>query len=214
MSGTAVAAWTVVAVLGVTTPGIDTLLVLRNALLGGRRRALAAVGGIAVGSATWAVASLAGLTALLQASELAYDVVRLVGAVYLVWLGCSALWRTLPGRRRDDGGHGGVSPATGSVRASAAFRTGLVTNLLNPKVGVFYVSVLPQFLPTGPGQLGWGLVLVAIHLLVTWTWYPLVVLFAVRARRALMRERVRRWMDRVTAGVLIGLGVRLATDSR
>ena len=91
---------------------------------------------------------------------------------------------------------------------------GVLSNITNPKILVFYLSVLPQFLPTGSFTALWGLLLVAIHLAVTWTWYPLVVAFAVRARQALLRQRVRDWMDRITATVLIALGVRLATHAR
>ncbi|MFI6027173.1 LysE family translocator [Amycolatopsis magusensis] len=207
MSETALLTWTLVAFLGVVTPGIDTLLVLRHTLLGGRRAGLRAVTGIALGCLVWATASLAGLTALLAASEVAYQVVRIAGAAYLIWLGASALWKSLPRNR------GPVVPLEDGS-ATRALRAGLLTNLLNPKVGVFYVSLLPQFLPVGPGSTTWGALLVAIHLAVTFAWYPLLVWTAARARRLLLRERVRRVLDRLTATVLIGLGVKLATESR
>ncbi|UJW29200.1 LysE family translocator [Saccharothrix sp. AJ9571] len=207
MSETALLTWTLVAFLGVATPGIDTLLVLRHTLLGGRRAGLRAVTGIALGCLVWATASLAGLTALLAASEVAYQVVRIAGAAYLIWLGASALWKSLPRHR------GPVVPLEDGS-ATSALRAGLLTNLLNPKVGVFYVSLLPQFLPVGPGSTAWGALLVTIHLAVTFAWYPLLVWTAARARRLLLRDRVRRVLDRLTATVLIGLGVKLATESR
>lgn len=212
MSTTAIATWTVVALLGVMTPGIDTMLVLRHTILGGGRSGLAVVGGIAAGCVVWAGAGLAGLTALLAASTLAYDVVRIAGALYLIWLGASALWKTLPRNRTltVDGVEEGGTPV--SVRGG--LRSGFVTNLLNPKVGVFYISLLPQFLPTGPGATTWGVALVAIHLAVTFLWYPALIVLAARARNVLLRERVRAWMERVTAVVLIGVGVRLATETR
>ncbi|GAA4980015.1 LysE family translocator [Pseudonocardia tropica] len=209
MSATALATWTVVALLGVMTPGIDTVLVLRHTIVGGGRSGLAAVGGIAAGCLVWAVASLAGLAALLAASTLAYDIVRIAGAVYLVWLGLSAIWKTLP-RHRTEGGGVDALDAPG-VSARVALRAGFFTNLLNPKVGVFYISLLPQFLPVGPAATAWGIVLVAIHLGVTFLWYPALIALAARARGVLLRGRVRAWMERVTAVVLIGVGVRLAT---
>ncbi|MGC7094741.1 LysE family translocator [Amycolatopsis lurida] len=208
MSEATLLTWTLVAFLGVVTPGIDTLLVLRHTLLAGRRAGLRAVTGIALGCLVWATASLAGLTALLAASEVAYRIVRIAGAAYLIWLGASAIWKTLPRNRRP------VEPLDAGPAATRALRAGLLTNLLNPKVGVFYVSLLPQFLPTGPGSTAWGALLVTIHLAVTFAWYPLLIWTASKARRLLLRERVRRLLDRLTATVLIGLGVKLATESR
>lgn len=216
MSGTALSAWALVALLGVMTPGIDTMLVLRHTMLGGGRDGLAVVGGIAAGCLVWAAASLAGLTAILTASTVAYDIVRIAGAIYLVWLGLSTLWKTLPRRSRTapDAGPNADDSGLTEPPARHGLRAGFVTNLLNPKVGVFYISLLPQFLPTGPSATSWGVLLVAIHLAVTFVWYPAVIALAARARGLLLRERVRCWMERVTAAVLIGVGLRLATEAR
>lgn len=211
MSTSALVAWTVVALLGVMTPGIDTMLVLRHTVLGGGRAGLSVVVGIAAGCLVWASASLAGLTALLTASQLAYDVVRIAGAVYLIWLGVTTIWRTLPRNRTPDV-HEMVDLSGDGPRHG--MRLGFVTNLLNPKVGVFYISLLPQFLPTGPSATAWGAVLVVIHLVVTLAWYPLLIAVAARARGLLLRERARVWMERLTAGVLIAVGVRLAAEPR
>lgn len=137
MTSAALWGFTVVAVLAVITPGLDTMLALRHALLGGRKAGLTAVLGITTGCLVWGTASILGLTALLTASEGAYNVVRILGAAYLIWLGATALWKTLPRNRK---------PATEDVQVPAgrsAFRAGLMTNLLNPKVGVFYMSLLP-----------------------------------------------------------------------
>lgn len=212
MSTSALVAWTVVALLGVMTPGIDTTLVLRHTVLGGGRAGLSVVVGIAAGCLVWASASLAGLTAILTASQLAYDIVRIAGAAYLLWLGVTTIWRTLPRNRSTS------DPETLDLNAVEGprhgLRTGFVTNLLNPKVGVFYISLLPQFLPSGPSATAWGAALVAIHLGVTFAWYPLLIAVAARARAMLLRERARLWMERVTATVLIAVGVRLATEPR
>jgi threonine/homoserine/homoserine lactone efflux protein len=209
MSTTALLTWTLVAALGVMTPGIDTLLVLRHTMLGGRRAGLATVVGISTGCVLWATASLAGLTALLAASTLAYDLVRIAGAAYLLWLGATAIWRTLPRNRKPGVSELDIPAAPGWF---AAFRTGMVTNLLNPKVGVFYMSLLPQFLPKDATS--WGILLVAIHLAVTFVWFPPLIWAASRARTLLLRENVRRWLDRATATVLIALGIKLVADSR
>jgi threonine/homoserine/homoserine lactone efflux protein len=210
MSTTALLTWTLVATLAVMTPGLDTLLVLRHTMLGGRRTGLATVVGISTGCLVWAAASLAGLTALLAASTLAYDIVRIAGAVYLLWLGATAIWKTLPRNRKPGVSEVDMPAAPGWF---AAFRTGMVTNLLNPKVGVFYMSLLPQFLPK-TATTSWGILLVAIHLAVTFVWFPPLIWAASRARALLLRDRVRRWLDRATATVLIALGVKLVTDGR
>lgn len=206
MSTAALLGFALVALLGVMTPGLDTMVVLRNALLGGRRVGSAVVLGISAGCLVWGAASTLGLTALLAASEVAYRAVQLLGAGYLIWLGATALWRSRRG-----------SPApVADVEVSGAgraFRAGFVTNLLNPKVGVFYVSLLPQFLPAG-GGIGWGVLLVGVHATIGVLWLGGLVLLAARARRLLLRERVRRWLDRTTAGVLVGLGVALVVDAR
>lgn len=207
MSTAALLSFTIVALLTVITPGLDTMLVVRTSLLGGRRAGLAAVVGITAGCLAWATAGIVGLTAVLTMSELAYNVIRVLGAAYLIWLGVSALWATR--KRRpvtvED------QPARGSL---AAFRAGLFTNLLNPKVGVFYVSLLPQFLPAGGAHAGWSALLVGIHLGIGLLWLPIVVWLATQARRLLLRERVRVWLDRITATVFIGLGIKLAADAR
>lgn len=199
-------AFAVVALLGVMTPGLDTMVTLRHTLLGGRASGLAVVLGISAGCVAWGAASTLGLAALLSASELAYRVLQLLGAGYLVWLGGSALWRT---SRRGRSTTAAAVPAVGGPRA--AFRAGLVTNLLNPKVGAFYLSLLPQFIPVGAPA--WGALLVAVHVTIGVLWLGTVVLLASTARRLLLRERVRVWLDRTTAGVLLGLGVAIMADA-
>lgn len=203
-------AWALVAVIGAATPGIDLMIVLRSTLLNGRRSGFAAVFGVELGHAVWAVASLIGLTALLAASTFAYDVVRIAGACYLVWLGGSAIWKSLP-RNRSTATEPEGLPAPSTV---SAVRSGMTSNLLNPKVGVFYISILPQFLPAIPTAAGWGVLLVAIALTVGTVWHTAIVLLATRARGILTRERVKIWLDRTSAAVMIALGVRLATEAR
>ncbi|WP_280262464.1 LysE family translocator [Nocardia wallacei] len=207
MTSTALLGFLLITSLAVMTPGLDTMLVLRSAVLGGRRRGLAAVAGISLGCLVWGTASVLGLTALLTASRLAYDVVRYLGAAYLLWLGGSALWKSL--RRK---GNEVVPDPEVTVAPSswAALRMGLLTNLLNPKVGVFAMSLLPQFLPAGAP--GWGALLVAMHIGIGIIWYSVLTSLAVRAKWLLTRAAVKRWLDRVTATVLIGFGIKLATE--
>jgi threonine/homoserine/homoserine lactone efflux protein len=209
MTAAALLAFTLIAFLTVITPGLDSMLVLRHSLVGGRRSGLAVVAGINVGCVLWATASLVGLTALLTASRWAYDAVRIAGAAYLVWLGATTMWKSFA--RREPGEPAVTVTKTGRW---AAFRAGLVTNLLNPKPGVFYMSLLPQFLPGGPADAAWGVLLVAIHLAIGLIWLPLIVWTAARARHLFLRERIRRWLDRITATVLIGLGGKLAAEAR
>ncbi|MFJ8960878.1 LysE family translocator [Lentzea sp. NPDC102401] len=202
MSTTALLSFTFVALLTVVTPGLETLLVLRTALLVGRRAAMAVVVGSTLGCLVWATAGLVGLTALLQASELAYDIVRWLGAGYLIYLGVKALWNSRRPVEIDE-----PAPVP-SVRA--AIRVGLLTNLLNPKPGVFYISLLPQFLPVG--QPAWGGVLVAIHLGLGLVWFPILITVAGRARAFLLRQRLL--LDRLSASALIAFGLKTAADAR
>ncbi|MDX8047952.1 LysE family translocator [Lentzea sp. BCCO 10_0798] len=202
MSTAALLSFSLVALLTVLTPGLDTVMVLRTALLNGKRAAMGVVVGITLGCLVWAVASLAGLTALLQASELAYDVVRWLGAAYLIYLGAKALWNSRKSVSLDDS-----RPVPG---AGASLRVGLLTNLLNPKVGVFYLSLLPQFMPAG--EPAWGAVLVAVHLGLGLVWLPILIVVAGRARAFLLRQQAL--LDRLTASVFVALGLKLAFEAR
>ncbi|ANZ38623.1 lysine transporter LysE [Lentzea guizhouensis] len=202
MSTTALLSFTLVALLTVITPGLETLLVLRTALLVNRRAAMGVVVGSTLGCLVWAVAGLVGLTALLTASQLAYDLVRVLGAAYLVYLGTKALWNA---RKPVDLDEPAPVPS-----ARAAVRVGLLTNLLNPKPGVFYLSLLPQFLPAAAPS--WGVLLVAIHLGIGLLWFPVLIALAARARTFLLRRRLL--LDRLTASVLIALGLKLAAETR
>ena len=193
-------AFAAVAALLTITPGADTALVLRAALGGGPRAAMVAGAGVCSGVLAWGALTAVGLAALVQASPTAYDVLRVAGAAYLLWLGIRT-WR--------DAGEQGEQPRTGPW-----FRTGLVTNLLNPKVAVFYVSFLPQFIPDGTPVLPASLLLASIHAAEGLVWFGAVSLATQRLKVVLAKERVRRAVARVTATVLVGFGLRLALESR
>ncbi len=202
----AVLGFAVVALLLTVTPGLDTALVLRAAVTRGRREASATALGVVAGVLAWGAAAAVGVSALLTASTVAYDVLRLVGAGYLVWLGGRILWRLV--RHRTATAAGSATAATGGAWRSA--RTGLLTNLLNPKVGAFYVAVLPQFIPAGTSALGMGVLLALVHAALSLVWFTVLVLGAVAARRWLQRPAVSRTVEGVTGVALLGYGLRLA----
>lgn len=197
-------AFAAVAALITITPGLDTMLVLRTTVAGGRRSGLLAAAGVASGCLAWAVASAAGLTALLAASRLAFDVLRVAGACYLLWLGCRALWTARRGAAPEQ--------EVAAVPGLAAFRTGFTTNLLNPKIGVFYMSLLPQFVPDGASLFWTSLLFAGIHAVEGLLWFALIIGAAGAARRALGRPAVKRRIQQVMGVAFIGFGVRLATD--
>jgi threonine/homoserine/homoserine lactone efflux protein len=201
----AVLGFGLVALLLTLTPGLDTALVLRAAITRGRRDAVATALGVVAGVLAWGAAAAVGVSALLTASTVAYDVLRLVGAGYLVWLGGRILWRLV---RHPAQAAAGSSPSPRGAWRSA--RTGLLTNLLNPKVGAFYLSVLPQFLPPDTSALGMGVLLALVHAALSLVWFAVLVLGAAAARRWLQRPGVHRTVEGVTGVTLLGLGLRLA----
>jgi threonine/homoserine/homoserine lactone efflux protein len=179
----------------IVTPGQDTALTIRNTLRGGRRDGVVTAAGVATGQVAWAVATSAGLAAVLVASEPAFRALRLFGAAYLVYLGVTALIRAA--RRIATSGS---EPQT----KTRPFRQGLVSNLGNPKMAVFFSSLLPQFAHSFAGLLVLGLVFAAMTL----TWLS----FVARVGNVLRRPRLRRAVDLVVGAVLVAFGVRLATE--
>jgi threonine/homoserine/homoserine lactone efflux protein len=190
------------------TPGPSTVVILRRSVADGRRTGMAAVLGNECGVLLWGLAAAFGLSALLLASQIAYDVIRIAGAVVLVWMGARALWRA----RRPGGGE--AEPAAGApVSLRRAYWQGLVTNAANPKAGLFAVSFLPQFVPEGAAVLPTLLALSVVWAVVDLVWYLPVVWLAGRVGGVLRRQSVRRRMEQVSGAVLVGLGVRLAVDA-
>jgi threonine/homoserine/homoserine lactone efflux protein len=205
----ALLAFSVAAALLTITPGLDTALVLRTAAVEGPRRAALAAFGIVVGCLAWGAAVALGLGVLLSASQLAFSVLKWAGAAYLVWLGIGLI---LKPRQRFDLSVAGGSAGGGDL---TWLRRGLLTNLLNPKVGVFYVSFLPQFLPAGGAPASPFIFLLAVlHGLMTLAWFAALVAATRPLAGALQRAAVVRWLDRLTGGVFLGFGVRLALERR
>ncbi|MEN2422611.1 LysE family translocator [Streptomyces rimosus] len=214
--------FTAVAVLLTVSPGPDFAVVLRTSLGSGRRAALCSALGIAAGCVVWGLAGAVGLTAMLSASRTAYDALRVAGALYLMWLGFQALRsarRRTPGGDRPEGsGPQGAGPESGITDAGRqsplrAFRTGLLTNVLNPKVGVVYMSLLPQFIPHGAPVVATTLLLVAVHVLLGLLWLGGIALAVHRARALFQRPRVRRRLDQATGGVLLALGAAVGVET-
>jgi threonine/homoserine/homoserine lactone efflux protein len=199
-------AFAVFAAVVTITPGADTLLIIRTAAIFGRRAGLAAMAGIVLGCLVWATLSAVGVTAVINASRLAFEVLRAAGVAYLLWLGVSAL----RGSRARPPHEAGSPPAPPQHRAS--FRSGLTTNLLNPKVGAFYLSVMPAFLPAGLPPLAGALGLGAIHAAEGAIWLSGLVFAVGRVRTVLARPRVARTLERISGIVFIGFGVRLAWE--
>ncbi|MFF4100080.1 LysE family translocator [Streptomyces sp. NPDC001903] len=180
-------------------PGPDMAVVTRRAVSRGRADGLRTVGGIAAGLLLWGAVTIAGLAALLAASAEVYLTVKLAGAAYLCFLGVQSLRRP------------GAEPPAVRDGAGGAWRTGLVSNALNPKIAVFYTGLLPALAPSGLRPAAGMALLVLIHLALTALWLGTYVYVLSRARRLFARPRVRRALDRATGVVLIAFGLRVAT---
>jgi len=202
---TALVGFAVVAGLMTLVPGIDTALVLRAGVTQGTRAAYATVAGISLGLIVWAVAAAAGISALLTASRTAYQILQLAGAAYLVWLGGRLLWHA-----RTAMTDAAAPPEAAAEGAGRAFSRGLVTNLLNPKIGVFYIAVLPQFLPPDTASVLAGVALAMVHVVEGVLWFSVLILGTAVLRERLARPRVRAWTDRITGCVLVAFGIKVA----
>ena len=197
------AAFLGIAILVIVTPGQDTALTIRNTMLGGRPAGVATAGGVAAGQACWTAAASIGLAALLVASEPVFVALKLAGAAYLVFLGLQALHHAIrPGTRaveRSDGP---------SLAAPRAFRQGLLSNLGNPKMAIFFTSLLPQFGSSFASLLALGLLFCTL----TFAWLAAYSFAVARASDLLRRPRIRRSLDAFTGTCLVAFGIRLAAE--
>jgi threonine/homoserine/homoserine lactone efflux protein len=191
-----------VASVVIATPGQDTALTVRNTVIGGRRAGLSTVLGVCAGQAIWVVSTSLGVGAIIGASEPAFDTLRVLGIGWLLWLGVGALLRAVRPRPAADGAGGR------DLRASIALRQGLLSNLLNPKMVVFFTSLLPQFARSFPSLLAIGLVFT----LMTLAWLGGYTLVVSRGARILRQPRVTRAIEGVSGIVLIAFGARLAME--
>lgn len=202
------AAFVGIAVVVIVTPGPDTALMIRNTLVGGRTSGLRTALGVCTGIAVWGVATSAGLAALLVASEPAFRALKLAGAAYLVFLGAQTLLHAFRGDRAR------LEARERRPDPRAAYRQGLLSNLGNPKIAVFFTSLLPQFAPGGDasfaGLLGLSLLFCAMGL----AWLSAYAVAVARIGDVLRRSAIRRAIDAITGAVLVAFGLRLATEKR
>ena len=191
----------------IATPGPDTVLTVKNALLGGRRAGVFTALGVCTGQATWTLFASVGVTAIVRASEAAFIALRLAGAAYLVYVGGQTLLNAFRSRSEwiaaDDIGRRRVTTAT-------AYRQGVISNVSNPKMAAFFVTVLPQFAPGGAlaSIAALGLVFVALTLL----WLCGYAMAVARFSALLFRSTIRRWVASFTGLILVALGVGLFTE--
>lgn len=206
---TAVLAFAGAAGLLTIVPGLDTLLVLRTATVEGPRRAMFAGLGICTGCLAWGILVSAGLGAVFAVSNLAYQIVRISGAIYLVYLGI----RLLVQREKPS-----VLDSTGEISSSGGssrwFMRGLLTNLLNPKVGVFYVTFLPQFIPSHVNVIGFSVLLALIHDVEGVLWFAALIFATQPLARWLRHPKTSTVLNRITGGIFILFGVRLALERK
>ena len=193
------------------TPGVDSVMVLRTSTSDGPRGGAAASLGICLGLLVWGMSAAFGLTALLAASELVFSIVKWAGAAYLVYLGIKLL---LKPRAYMATAPATAGSATRSLGNWGLFQRGFLSNILNPKVGVFYVTFLPQFIPHGVNVAGFSILLAGIHVLLTLAWFALLIALTVPLGRFLSKPRVVRNLDRVTGCVFVGFGLKLAVAKR
>ena len=197
------AAFLGIAILVIVTPGQDTALTIRNTMLGGRSAGVATSAGVAAGQACWTVAASVGLAALLVASEPVFVALKLAGAAYLVYLGLQALRHAIRPHSR------AVERAEGvPLAAPRAFRQGLLSNLGNPKMAIFFTSLLPQFGSSFVSLLALGLLFCSLTL----AWLSAYSFAIDRAGHLVRRPRIRRSLDAFTGTCLMAFGIRLAAE--
>jgi RhtB (resistance to homoserine/threonine) family protein len=208
MNDSQILAFAIIAGLLTVTPGADTMLVIRNVMARGRVAGLATTVGACCGLFVHATLSALGLSLILVRSATAFEVVKLVGASYLIWLGVQAVRhavRTAPGPAFGDG-------ATETRREGRSFLEGFLSNVLNPKVAVFYLAFLPQFMSAADWVFGKSILLASIHFVEGILWMSALTLFVGRVRAWIMQPRVRCTIEAMSGVVLIGFGARLALD--
>lgn len=204
---TALVSFSIAAALLTITPGLDTALVLRTSAVEGPRRAMLAGAGVVTGVLAWGVIAALGLGAVLAISEIAFRTLQLAGAAYLIWLGVGMLRAAI--RPKPQGAATANAPKT-----PYWFLRGVMTNLLNPKVGVFYMSLLPQFLPAAVPVVPFSVLLAGIHAAMGLVFFATITAATAPFHMALTRTRLPRILDGATGGVLIFFALRLLTDRR
>jgi RhtB (resistance to homoserine/threonine) family protein len=201
-----------IALLMAMTPGADTMLVLRTVMARGRRAGILATLGICSGLPLHALLSALGLSAILMRSAEAFEVVKWVGAGYLAFLGARSLFHAIRGQHMEASDAPGAETAARQTDGRRSFLEGLFTNLLNPKVALFYLALLPQFVSSPETAFFESMTFATIHLVLSLLWLFIVVAFVARLRAVVTSSRVKRGMEAVTGTIFVGLGVRLALE--
>ena len=200
-----------VVTLLVMFPGPNTLLVMRNAGQGGTRAGCLTVAGVVVALYVHALLSVLGLSVIITRSAHAYLVLKMLGATYIMYLGAAGLYGVFAGRSRKAVGADGEADADSrlTVRAVAFFTQGFVSNVLNPKVALFFLALFPQFIHAEGNVVGEAFLLTLVYSLISMTWYMLLVLFVNRFRQSLQNSTIRQGLAVVAGIVLLGLGLRM-----
>lgn len=204
---TALLSFAVVAALLTVIPGLDTAIVLRSAISQGRGHAYATALGVNCGALLWGIAAAVGASAVLAASHTAYTALKVTGAAYMIWLGVSMLWAS----RKDP--QLALAEPTRARSLRAAWLRGFGTNILNPKVGIFYLAMIPQFMAVGVPPIAMGVLLAMVHNLIAAVWFTAMIVAAQAAKRVVTGARFSRITDRITGTVLVVFGVRLVASS-
>ena len=199
--------FTILAGLLTMLPGLDTAQVLRSVTIGGKSSAYATVAGILTGVWIWGAAAALGISALLVASHIAYTAVKWAGAAYLIYLGIKMLWESR--KITHETVQAKIADKTSNRKA---FNRALLINLTNPKTGVFYIAILPQFLPEEFPALVGGLLLATIHNALTLIWFTLMIYGASFAKETLQNPKVQKIIERASGIALIGFGIRVAFE--
>ena len=187
------------------TPGLDTTLIIRTATLEGKMKAFQAALGINLGCIVWGVIVACGLGALLMTSDLAFNALKWIGAIYLTWLGLNLLLK--PRSKL-------ASLNNSAVTRQNWFMKGFWGNLLNPKVGIFYISFLPQFIPQSASPVIWTMSLVMIHVVIGLIWSIFLIAAMQSISAYLKQPKFIRYMDRVTGSIFIVFALKLALSKR
>lgn len=198
-------AYSLAAMLLTLTPGLDTALILRTATAEGGKKALHAALGIDTGCLIWGAMVAFGLGALIAASQLAYDILKWCGAAYLMWLGLQLLLRPRQSFTLN---------SQGKPAKTNWFLRGMLGNVLNPKIGIFYVSFLPQFIPAGHSPVLWTFLLVGIHVFIGTLWSLVLIMTTRTMSGVLSKAAVVKWLDRSTGVVFMLFALKLAFSKR
>jgi threonine/homoserine/homoserine lactone efflux protein len=196
------------------TPGLDTAFVLRTAVVSGRTSAIGASAGICLGLLSWGCAASFGMAALLNASRIGYHLVRIGGGIYLLTLGAQIIFNSSRAPRTFQNASAEQNGKSRDDSPRRCLVQGMLTNLLNPKVGIFYLTFLPSFVPARINVAKFSLLLVAIHIVEGMIWFGVLIAAAASLSRRLRDPKYLRALDSLTGTILLGFGVKALFQQR